>query len=144
MLHNPPTLPARLARFGWTLHGLELHGNGDVAEFGSIEGVEEWLSKQEEREGKTRMTDQQYTWIQQLARCRFAPASWDKRFIRDAQEWPKEKELSERQATALENLAYRYRRQRGDVTMQRPAGARPDTSDRDAEMLKGWNEGRPL
>lgn len=57
------------------------------------------------------MNNIQYTWIQGLQRCKFAPGTTEKRFVRDAQSWPVSKELTEKQAAFLEKTAWRYRKQ---------------------------------
>lgn len=66
------------------------------------------------------MTEQQRIWLGQLSRCMFLPGSWDKRFVRDVSAYPADHELTDKQAAALHKLAYRYRRQRGDLKMRKP------------------------
>lgn len=90
------------------------------------------------------MTDQQQRWIAQLARCTFLPGSWEKRFVRDLATFPQERELTERQAAALARVAWRYRKQRGEPNMARPADAGPDDVSADLERLRAWNNGEPL
>lgn len=53
---TPAALSARLARFGWRVsadgtgwRSWRLEGNGDPAWFGSLEGLDDWLSHQEAR-----------------------------------------------------------------------------------------------
>lgn len=87
------------------------------------------------------MTEQQQKWIKELSECTFYPGSFDKRFVRHAQSWDAEKELTEKQADFLEKLAWRYRRQRGDEQMSRPTG---EIDARDVAKLLDWNEGKPL
>ena len=86
------------------------------------------------------MTEQQQTWIAELSRCSFYPGSYDKRFVRDLATYPPDKELTEKQAAFLHKLAWRYRKQRGDKGIQRPAG----TVEEEQVKLKAWNEGKPL
>jgi len=57
------------------------------------------------------MTDEEKQVAQALARCRFAPATWDKRFARDIAHMNL---ITERQAEMLRKTAYRYRRTLGD------------------------------
>lgn len=95
------------------------------------------------------MTEQQRQWIAELAKCSFYPGSYDKRFIRDMEGRAADEALTEKQAAFLERLAYRYRRQRNDEGMAKPAHYRKSpreiqTGVDDAERLKAWNEGRPL
>lgn len=54
------------------------------------------------------ITPSQAKWLIALSRCSFAPASYDKRFVRDLQS---ASELTERQGQELARLAHRYRRQ---------------------------------
>lgn len=88
------------------------------------------------------MTDQQAEWIGQLSRCRFQPGSWDRRFVRDLASFPREQELTEKQAAALARLAWRYRKQRGEPQMARPHAAVQPTTE-DLQRLADWNEGKP-
>jgi hypothetical protein len=88
------------------------------------------------------MTEQQQTWIAQLARrCTFYPGSWDKRFVRDMARLGAYDTLSEKQSTCLEKLAWKYRGQRGEPNMVRPAGA---ASEPDKERLRARNEQEPI
>jgi hypothetical protein len=87
------------------------------------------------------MTEQQQQWIAELSRCSFYPGSYDKRFVRDLESYSPDKELTEKQAAFLEKLAWRYRKQRGDAGMARPAGT-ADSADLD--KLAAWDEGKPL
>jgi len=56
------------------------------------------------------ITTRQVEALQALSRCRFAPASYDKRFVRYLKSAT---ELTERQGEELARLAHRYRRQLG-------------------------------
>jgi hypothetical protein len=60
------------------------------------------------------MTDHQRAVAEALSRCSFLPGSHDKRFARDmgasARQTPTP-DLTERQATHLDRLAFKYRRQ---------------------------------
>lgn len=64
------------------------------------------------------MNDQQRRWLDQLSGCTFLPGSWDKRFVRDLA--GTDRELTAKQAAAIERLAYKYRRQRRDPNMPKP------------------------
>lgn len=98
------------------------------------------------------MTDADYRTIQALAHCSFYPGSWVKRFVRDLSTYPREKELTEKQALALAKVAWHYRKQlarHGVAIETRPPGvlgtdreARQSQSDRDA--LEAWNKGEPI
>lgn len=83
------------------------------------------------------MTEQQQRWIAELSRCTFLPGSYDKRFVRNLAAYSPDRELTPRQANALHQMAYRYRRQRGDPTMPQPKIA---TSEYTA-ALKTWIKG---
>lgn len=89
------------------------------------------------------MTDEHYRWIQQLAGVRWAPATWNKRFVRDLAAKPKAYELSPKQIEALTRLAYRYRRARGEPDMPRPAGYVSPEEEAKTEVerrkLAEWN-----
>lgn len=98
------------------------------------------------------MSDVDYRTIQALARCSFYPGSWVKRFVRDLSMYPREKELTPKQAAALAKVAWHYRKQlarHGVVVETRPEGAlgtdkEARQSQADQEALKAWNEGKPL
>lgn len=95
------------------------------------------------------MTDQQRKWIEELARCSFYPGSYDKRFVRDMESQPADAVLTEKQAAFLHRLAWRYRKQRGDYKMQRPAdpfraGENPRAIASELERLAAWNEGKAI
>lgn len=57
------------------------------------------------------MTPHEHAYITRLASCRFAPATFDKRFARDMSERPADYPLSVKQAKSLWRLVHRYRRQ---------------------------------
>ena len=59
------------------------------------------------------MTPAQREQVAALAKCRFKPAGWEKRFLRDLVEMPEERELSPRQAQALVRMAHAQRVQIG-------------------------------
>lgn len=63
------------------------------------------------------MTDERNA-IQQLARCRFAPATWDKKFAVSMNSTPEAYVLTPRQRGNLWRLVVRYRRQLGDKIVQ--------------------------
>lgn len=98
------------------------------------------------------MNDIDYRTIQALARCSFYPGSWVKRFVRDVSTYPREKELSEKQAAALAKVAWHYRKQlarHGVVVETRPPGVlgvdkEAQQSQADRAALEAWNEGKPL
>lgn len=54
--------------------------------------------------------------IQTLSKCRFAPATWDKRFVRDMSAKQPDDTLSEKQLLALGTLRYRYSKQILQIT----------------------------
>lgn len=57
------------------------------------------------------MTEEEKHVIAALARCRFAPATFEKRFVRKVAEFPASWELTEPQAITLWRIAYSWRRQ---------------------------------
>jgi hypothetical protein len=57
------------------------------------------------------MTPETHYLIQRLSKCVFAPATAEKRFIRELSRKPVEAELTERQLLYLGQVAYRYRGQ---------------------------------
>lgn len=98
------------------------------------------------------MTDADYRTIQALACCHFYPGSWVKRFVRDLATFPREKELSEKQAAALARVAWHYRKQlarHGVAVETRPPDAlgtdrEARAAQRDQEALDAWNNGEPI
>lgn len=57
------------------------------------------------------MTPEQRELIDKLKQCRFAVGSYDKRFVNDMSVKPDNYQLTDKQASFLEKLAHRYRRQ---------------------------------
>ncbi len=57
------------------------------------------------------MTKLQWQMVQELSRCSFAPASFDKKFTRDMVARGEKYTLSEKQAGIVWQLHYRYRKQ---------------------------------
>jgi hypothetical protein len=57
------------------------------------------------------VTDDQYHLCQLLHRCRYLPATFEKRFARSMQTCAREQELTEKQVAQLLRQAYRYRQQ---------------------------------
>lgn len=59
------------------------------------------------------MTPEQRSKLDDLAGCTMLPGSWDKRFVRDMRGRPDDFEPTEKQATMIDKLHHRYRRQIG-------------------------------
>lgn len=60
------------------------------------------------------MTDEQRQAVKALSKCRFLPASWDKRFVRDMcrlAEKPDAPMLTEKQTRKLDDVTFKYRAQ---------------------------------
>lgn len=96
------------------------------------------------------MTEADYQTLQALAKCRFFPGSFEKRFVSNLASFAPHRELSERQRETLGNIAWSYREQlagHGIIVTTKPArvlAAEQAEQAREREKLKSWNEGRPL
>lgn len=66
------------------------------------------------------MTLEQWEMVSLLAQCRFAPATWDKRFVRDMHARGKDASLSEKQAEQINRLFHRYRKQIAAIKKDHP------------------------
>ncbi len=95
------------------------------------------------------MTDDQWTLIRALARCSYYPGSFDKRFIHDLAEKPRDATLSEKQDAQLQRIAWSKRRQLGPgiaVTPPPGQGSSSAVVPNPAEVrrLRAWNAGAPI
>jgi hypothetical protein len=100
------------------------------------------------------MNESDYRTIQALARCSFQSGSWTKRFVHDLATFPPERELSERQRSALTKVAWHYRKQLaryGVAVVTKPPEIEEEErqaleaeQQAERERLKAWNEGKPL
>lgn len=68
------------------------------------------------------MTEQQQKWVADLARLRALLSSNERRFVQALSALGAYDTLTAEQARLLQQLAWRYRKQRGDERMPRPLG----------------------
>jgi hypothetical protein len=62
--------------------------------------------------------------VKELSQCSFAPATFDKRFVRSMNERGRKYEISEKQLITLAKLHYRYRGQIAALQRERERSGR--------------------